>query len=152
MKVLITLIILIYSFNVFSNEYQLGVIIGYPTGISGKVELGNNRSVAGALAYSLDKKFGFHVHADYLFENVKSFHLKEINPLEVYYGIGTFLTGIREGNNADKTGVGVRSPLGLEINVTNPNIQFFVEVALALNLIPSTDVNLNGGVGVRYKF
>ena len=88
------------------GEYQLGVVLGAPTGLSGKVELGNNRAIDAALAYSLDNDFGIEFHADYLIENARAFNINAAAPLEMYYGIGARVIGIKHGRHDGDLAIG----------------------------------------------
>ncbi len=48
--------------------------------------------------------------------------------------------------------IGPRAPVGLLYNFHNPNIEVFAELALAVDLTPKTDVDLDVGIGVRVRF
>ncbi|MFA6237179.1 MAG: hypothetical protein WC635_07625 [Bacteriovorax sp.] len=153
MRILLALSILLFTHSSFAREeYQLGVILGAPTGISGKMSLGNNRSVDAALAYSLSHNLGLVFHADYLIENARSFSINAPQPLELYFGIGARVAAVDKGEHKDDVAVGPRAPIGISYTINNPNLYFFGELALVLNLIPDTDVDLDGAVGVRYRF
>lgn len=152
MRKVLLLISVLFSVSAFSSQYQLGVMLGEPTGISGKYQLGNNRSVDALLAYSLDNDFGLVLHADYLFEKARSFNLGEFGPLDLYYGIGGRIINIKHGKHKDELAIGPRAPIGLSYDLNNPNLQFFGELAIAFDLIPRTEVDLQGGLGVRIKF
>ncbi|NOT80381.1 MAG: hypothetical protein HOP07_15410 [Bacteriovoracaceae bacterium] len=134
------------------EELQLGVILGAPTGMSAKLSLGNNRSVDAALAYSLSKDLGLEFHADYLIEKAQSFYINAPEPLELYFGIGLRLAEIDRGKYDNDVAIGPRAPVGVTYTISNPNLQFFGELALILNVVPDTDVDLDAGLGVRYRF
>lgn len=153
MKILVAALVLLLAQTSFAREeYQLGVILGAPTGISGKMALGNNRSLDAALAYSLANDLGLEFHTDYLIENAHSFAINAPQPLELYFGIGVRIAVIDKGRHEDDLAIGPRAPVGISYTISNPNLQFFGELALILNIIPDTDVDLDGGVGVRYRF
>ena len=152
MKKILVLVSVLFSLNAFSSQYQLGVMLGEPTGISGKYQLGNNRSVDALLAYSLGDDLGLVIHADYLFEKARSFNLGEFGPLDLYYGIGGRIVDLKHGKHKDELAIGPRAPIGLSYDLNNPNLQFFGELAIAFDLIPATDVDLEGGLGVRIRF
>ena len=136
----------------FATEYQLGVVLGAPTGISGKVSLENNRAVDAVLAYSLADDLGLEFHADYLVENARSFATNTGSPFELYYGIGVRVVSIKKGRHEDDTAFGPRAPIGLTYQLQKPRVEFFGELALAFDLSPATNLDLEGGVGVRYRF
>jgi hypothetical protein len=154
MKILLMAIAIIYSSVVSANQgFQLGVILGSPTGFSAKFNLENNRAIDLAIAHSLSNDLNLVFHTDYLVDNARSFSIGAPHPLQMYYGIGARV-GFYEHkkHREDDVKIGVRGPIGVSYSITNPNLQFFGELALVLNVIPDTDVDLDGGIGVRYMF
>lgn len=123
------------------GSIELGVILGEPTGISVQVWQSGTTAIDGAVAWSLGKNDTFHIHADYLKHDQLSV---DKGSLTFYYGIGarTVL--------ADEARFGARIPIGLEYIIPNNPISMFVEVAPVFDLIPATDFDVNGGIGVRY--
>lgn len=153
MKILLTAFILLLAQGSYAREeYQLGVILGAPTGVSGKVGLGNNRSVDAAIAYSLNRDLGLEIHFDYLVESARSFSISAPSPLELYYGIGLRIADIDRGEHRDDLAIGPRAPLGVTYTISNPNIQFFGELAVVLDIVPRSNVDLEGGLGARIRF
>jgi hypothetical protein len=152
MKNLLVFLLLVLSFNISANNLQLGLIMGSPTGLSGKVELPNNRSVDFAMAYSLHDDLGFEIHADYLVEKARSLSLTGLVPMELFYGIGLRIVDIRKGKHDSDTAVGPRAPVGITMDINNPNLQFFAELALVLDIAPETNTDLDAGIGFRYRF
>ena len=84
------------------------------------------------------------VQGDYVWH---SFNLINVSSgrLPLYYGIGGRMI------LSDDPLVGVRIPVGLNYQFASP-MDLFVEIVPILDLIPSTDFNLGGGVGVRFWF
>ncbi len=123
----------------------LGVILGEPSGVSGKSWLSNKTALAGAVAWSLEGEEALHVHLDHLFHDFNSMPVEE-GTLALYYGFGGRI------KFADKGTVSVRIPLGMNYWFENAPIDFFLEIVPMLDLIPNTEFNFNGGIGVRYFF
>jgi hypothetical protein len=152
-KILLATILLIMAQSSFAREeYQLGMILGAPTGISGKMGLGNNRSVDAGLAYSLTRNLGLEFHTDYLIENARSFNINAEKPLELYFGIGARFAVIDRGVHNDQIAIGPRVPVGVSYKIDNPKFEFFAEMALILDITPETSVDLDAGIGARYRF
>jgi hypothetical protein len=128
MRIIIVALVILFSSIVNANEgFQLGVILGAPTGLSGKVSLANN--------HALD------------------FAIGAPQPLKLYYGIGARVGFFEhEKHRDDDLKLGVRGPIGVSYSITNPNLQFFGELALILNIVPASDVDVDGAIGVRYMF
>jgi len=153
MKSVVIAVSLLFSLTCMAQEeYQLGLVLGSPTGVSGKMAIGKNRSIDGALAYSIAHDLGLEFHADYLIENAYTFAINAPAPLELYYGIGGRIAIINKGRHKDDLALGPRAPVGLSYTISNPNLQFFVEVAIILNFIPDTNADIDGGIGARYRF
>ncbi|WP_234567533.1 hypothetical protein [Rhodohalobacter sp. 614A] len=123
------------------GKTELGVVLGEPTGVSLQLWQSGTTAIDGALAWSFGKHDKIHIHADYLIHN----------PLEVDRGSLTFYYGI--GARAiltDEARFGARIPVGLQYIIPDSRISLFFEVAPIFDLIPATDFDVNGGIGVRY--
>jgi len=127
------------------RKYGLGVILGEPTGISGKLWKSENIAVDGAIAWSFEEENSIHFQGDYLFYNFSYFKVKE-GKLPVYYGIGGRIK-VKE-----RSRMGVRFPFGLNYIFEKQPLEVFYEIAPILDLVPSTKFGLNSAVGVRYFF
>jgi hypothetical protein len=138
--------------NSYGYEFQLGVVLGAPTGISAKATMEQNRSIDAVLAYSLADHHGLEFHVDYLVEKARTFSIKGGGPLELYYGIGAHIVSVTHGRHDGDTAFGPRAPIGLAYQINNPNVEFFGELALAFDISPSTTLDLEGGIGLRYRF
>lgn len=134
------------------HNYELGVVVGSQTGVSGAARLDANHSLAAMLSYSLDSLYGTAFSLDYRRDNARQWSLRQLSPLNFYYGIGVRLLGIRSGDDKDKVRLGLRAPFGVEHAVSNPDLQFFAELAPTVDVTPRTDVSLDVGIGVRYRF
>lgn len=128
------------------DGFGLGVIAGEPTGISGKLWLTQNTAIDGAAAWSFgNSQDAFHVHGDYLLHNASLFKVDQ-GDLSLHFGVGGRI------KFADDTLVGIRVPVGLTYLFENATVDLFVEVVPILDLVDSTDLNLNAALGVRYFF
>jgi hypothetical protein len=124
----------------------LGVVVGEPTGVSLKQWLSARNAVDAALAWSFTDESAFHVHADYLYHLLSAGEVR-IPGWEFYLGIGGRLK-LEE----DDSRIGVRVPFGMDYLFETTPFEFFLEVAPILDLAPATEVQLNGGFGIRYYF
>ena len=152
MRLLSCLIVLIFSSVTFSNEAQVGVIIGSMAGISGKYDLGADRALDGAISYSTDSKYGTSFFIDYLINKARRFSVGQMSPVHFFYGLGLRVLSIRSGRDSGHSRLGVRAPLGVNYQVSNPDLEFFGEIAPTLDITPSTDVYFDVGLGVRIRF
>ncbi len=125
--------------------FGLGVILGEPTGIGGKLWTGRGTAIDGAVAWSFNKKSSMHVHGDFL---LHKFRLSEVEKGELlpYYGIGGRI------KFEDDSRLGVRFPLGIDYLFEKSPFDIFLEIVPILDLAPSTDFSLNVAIGFRYFF
>ena len=65
----------------------------------------------------------------------------------MYFGIGGRV--IFQKND---TNLGIRVPVGLDYMFSDAPVDIFLEAVPILDLTPSTDLDLGGGIGVRYWF
>ncbi|MCF7859594.1 MAG: hypothetical protein K9N07_09800 [Candidatus Cloacimonetes bacterium] len=147
-KMLIAVLMLgaVYTYGQ-TEGMGIGVILGEPTGISGKYWLDQQKAVDFGLAYTLLKdEPGFSIHADLLFHSKDLFHVPwDIN---FYYGYGGRL---RAGDSL-KPGIGVRGVGGIVWYNKIDSFDIFFEIAPVFQLFPSTDLDFDIGIGGRYYF
>lgn len=133
------------SFANTPGNFGLGIILGEPTGISCKIWQSDRIAYDGALAWSFGKNGSVHVHADYLWHNYNLIRtLNSYTPF--YYGIGGRI------ESKDEAALGIRFPLGVDFRSRNYPIDIFVEIVPVFNVIPETDLDIEGGIGIRYYF
>ncbi len=123
----------------------LGIIVGSPTGISGKLWLTRATAVDAAAAWSFVDPAAFHLHADYVM------HVSLPADLEHGSLLLDFGAGARV-KLEDDARIGVRVPVGLVYLFKSVPLDLFVEVAGVVDLIPATEFELNAGLGVRFFF
>jgi hypothetical protein len=121
-----------------------GVIIGEPTGLSGKSWLSSNDAIDAGVAWSITRGW-FHLHADYL-RHVFGLIPVEQGQLPLYFG-----GGARVGFGPDVT-FAARVPVGLDYLFDGTPLDVFIEIVPGLEIIPDTEFEMSGGVGVRYWF
>ena len=137
----------------------LGIVIGEPIGIAGKLYLQDDQAIQAALGFTFVTG-GFHLHADYVF-HPWIVEEREAFALVGYVGPGVRLLQHRAGRGADDDfRIGPRAVAGLLFDFQEIPLDVFVEVAGIAELrFGSSDDNvnglglaLNGGLGARYYF
>lgn len=148
--IFITLLFLLLTFSINAQKkgFGLGIIIGEPTGVSMKTFTGSNAFDAGA-AWSFTNNGGFHAHVDYLFHNYTLINVSK-GKLPFYYGIGARLKFLDKEKTGDDISLGARIPVGLSYEFSGFNADLFFEIVPILDLVPSTDFDINGAIGFRY--
>ncbi len=143
-----------------SDEFGLGIMLGDPSGISGRLNLGSKAALDFGLAFSVNSDVTFLV--DYLFQFPHAFHSTSqfISQITPYLGIGGVLalgtqtTLYRAGfrYSAGSATFGVRIPVGLEWRPSTPSLGIFLELAPGLFILPSTQGLIQGDIGIRFYF
>lgn len=127
------------------DSFGLGLIVGNPTGISGKLWLDQYTALDAAAAWSFGNRRSFHLHGDYLFHRFDLIRVQK-GRVPVHVGIGA-RTRIGKDDR-----LGIRGVVGLTYLFEDSPLDVFFEMAPILDLAPNTDFDLNAGIGVRYFF
>jgi hypothetical protein len=146
-----------------SRDIGIGVAIGSPTAITGKIWLTNTSAMDAGLAYS--SRDYILVYGDFLLHSVGLFGAgSEIsNRLSTYIGLGLGIySWDRDYYYEDRpvgwrrkdgdVGLYARIPFGLEWSPREPPLGVFVELVPGVSVIPSIDAIINAAVGIRYYF
>ena len=142
---LLTFIFITPSSFALEGQYGAGIMIGEPTGFTGKYWLDDKYAVDAGLAYSFAGENAIHIHSDYLVHLFNTFKIEGHSPV-IYYG-----GGIRFEFEND-TRVGLRIPVGITMTMATRPIEFFAELVPVLDFAPETKLKFNGGLGARYYF
>lgn len=156
-----------------SRPFGLGLMVGSPTGLSGKLYLGNRTAVAMGVGEAFGHRYeddGLHLHVDFLWHPAM---LAQNNDffLPLHIGVGgrildhegRWWEGGRWYYYDDHTHLGVRMPVGLTMDFRKVPLDVFFELALVANVIvvdegPYDDLydhdllSLTGALGARYYF
>jgi len=151
LKIQIAAIILIFFLATLSKAqdkgFGVGILIGEPTGLSGKYWLDDSRALDFGLASSFVHTYtALSLHSDLIFHNFEL--IKSQFRLPVYYGVGVRIHLNNQGGNT----FGARGVIGIDWFVNNYPIDVFIEMAPVFNLFPETLLQLDLSIGGRYYF
>ena len=133
--------------NAAGGNFGLGIIVGEPTGVSGKLFVSNTNAVDMAAAWSFGGSTEFHLQMDYLY-HFRSLIKVKSGKAPVFAGLGGRFK-FRDG--ADNK-FGVRIPVGIAYHFANAPFDIFCEVVPVLELSPSTEFTMEGAFGGRFYF
>jgi hypothetical protein len=121
----------------------LGVEVGQPIGVTGKLWLSDMTAVDAALGYHFNHNFD--THADFLLHtNTLTSSMNGTLPL--YVGLGARVLA------GDDTQFGIRIPFGISYFLTSHKIEFFAEIAPIVDL-SNFGADVDGTAGIRlYTF
>jgi hypothetical protein len=129
------------------EKIGLGVILGEPTGLTGKFMLDNTSGIDAGVGWQTSGDDEFHIYGDYLYHFYDIITVPK-GYLPLYFGAG--LRYVYRENKDDK--LGIRLPLGIEYLFENVSLGAFFELVPVLNLTPDTDFDLEAGIGIRFFF
>lgn len=141
-----------------SKKFGLGLMIGAPTGLSGKFFVGPDTAIdfgVGVIHYYRHRRSNLHIHADFLWHPVNLVHTEPFD-LPLYLGIGARVWDFDDDTDHSAFGLGVRAPIGIAFDFNNVPLDVFIELALVVDLFfdygDDYAGDINGAIGVRYWF
>ncbi len=156
---------LAYSNVDHTSRFGLGLMLGEPTGISGKYNIDEKQSIDFGVGLAFVDHGRFHLHADYLL-HVRDIFDVESGDFDLHYGVGArlktrdrdYYEDRRKNGNGTYTNkdtdprLGVRVPVGLNYSFDQIPLELFVEIAAVLDVIPEVDLDFNAAIGARWYF
>lgn len=125
-----------------AGDFGAGVILGNPTGLTGKLWIDGAQAVDMGVGYSTRLA----LYGDYLWHAWRLFPQPAEGKMPVYFGVGA---QVRTLNPAE---VGVRTVLGLAYWLPRDPVEVFIEVVPIFRFTPGDSVGLDAALGVRYYF
>lgn len=134
-----------------SNRVGVGIMVGEPTGFSLKAWNSDRTAIDLGLAWSLGRYDAINIHADYLWHNFTLFDEIESGRLPAYVGVGGRIIFADDYPDPGESNaiVGARIPVGVDYLFEDAPVGIFLEVAPVVNIIPETDFDVDGAVGIR---
>lgn len=134
------------------GSFGFGLILGDPTGLTAKGDLGGSN--AWDLAIGTGYLGNLRIHGDYLW-NINAFSSSEVG---LYLGLGAVLGSgkgrgfIVRGKEVEDDGfrLGLRGVAGINAMPFSAPVEFFLEVAPIIALIPTTGTGTDLAIGIRY--
>lgn len=140
-----------------NQSLGVGIVLGSPTGFTGQYLMGRDHAIDAALAWNFGDGSVMHIHGDYLWRKVLDMR-NTPEPLVFYFGVGARLLSWSDHDyrhhHDHESGValGARFPAGLSYTFRDPGIEIFGEVAVVMDIVPGTDLDLDAGIGGRFYF
>lgn len=131
-----------------SSGFGLGIKVGEPTGLNGKYWLSSGNAVSATVGYSfISDNHALRLSADYLFYHNPDL-IKSQETLPVFFGLGVRLNTTEHNSSA----FGIRGVTGISWWSKQAPVDVFFEFAPVFNLAPSTSLDLDVCLGIRYFF
>jgi hypothetical protein len=136
-----------------AGDFGLGLILGDPTGLSGKYFISRTSAVDFAVGVGFVDGTALHVHVDYLV-HLARLAAQSAFVLDLTLGVGPKLrihgSGKRGGGGF--TAFGPRVPIGLAMGLNGAPVDLFLEVAPGFSIVPGVGFFIDVGLGARYYF
>ena len=146
------------------GPFGLGIILGEPTGITGRYNMNRTNSVQGGISFNFDQ--WFLLYGDYLYNwpGVFGGQNQFVANLTPYVGVGGLIVLSNRNEvetrkyryytttSSSKTAVGFRIPLGLEWRAPSFPLGVFLELVPGMTIVPGTNAFFQGGIGARFYF
>jgi hypothetical protein len=129
------------------GPFGLGIMVGEPSGVSGKFYLNRTNAIQGALAWSFSNDNELLLQGDYIYQRYDIITVKK-GLLPVYFGIGGRIVFREARSNL----IGVRVPVGLDYIFEGAPLDIFAEIVPILDLAPDTEFDFGAALGIRYFF
>lgn len=125
-----------------AGQLGAGVILGWPIGFTGKYWIN------GSQAFDAGLGFGDHftLWGDF------TWHAWHILPQPSQGKLGAYASFGPLIETTDDTTFGIRTMVGLDYWVANYPIELFAEAGPVFHVTPDSDVDANGGIGIRFYF
>lgn len=128
-----------------AGELGAGVVLGSPIGGTVKYFMTDTHAVDGGVgAIGGDPA----VYADYLWHGWNAFPQPKDARLGAYLGLG----GRLRGRSDDASLFGIRTMAGANLRLRSHPVELFAELGPVFEVAPSSFIQMDGGVGVRYYF
>jgi hypothetical protein len=125
-----------------AGDAGAGVILGNPTGATGKLWVTDTQALDAGLGVSNH----FTAYADYLWHGWTVLPQPAQGRLPVYLGLGAQVRTFRDAE------LGIRTVAGVAYWLPNNPVEIFLEIVPVFRVTPGDSVGLDGGLGLRYYF
>jgi hypothetical protein len=140
------------GFRTDKGAFGLGIVLGEPTGVCGKLYIRNDQAIAVAAGATFISA-GLQLTGDYLFHPAI---LQDRDSFVMPFYVGPGIRFIDYTGTNGYFAVGIRGVIGLAFDFKTAPIDVFVEAALVLETgfdkAHEGDAAINAGAGVRYYF
>lgn len=140
--------------GVDKGTFGIGIIVGEPTGICGKLYIKDDQAIQAAVGGAIIGG-GIQAHADYVFHPI-ILQTRDSFVLATFIGPGVRFIQYSNGRDASFVALGLRATGGLLFDFKNVPLDAFLEVAgvfeFAFEDGEGAGIALNAGAGVRYYF
>jgi len=133
--------------KVRAGDSGIGILLGEPSGLSGKLFLSPRHAFDAGLSFSILDD-ALYLHVDYLLHFPKPLANLEGGQWLPYAGVGGQFEVHQRRDDGHGT-LAVRVPVGLAWHPAGSAVDFFIELALGLKVFPATRPLMGGGFGVR---
>jgi hypothetical protein len=150
MSILVFLVSSTFAQDLIPGSMGLGVSLGSPSGLTGKMKLGEGQAIQFSIGGSTGQIGRVSVSTDFVQHAASITEPEDGYVITPYFGLGASI-------NAETFGItrvfaGPRFLSGISVFPTDVPMDFFIEIAPAIYFYEQFSFGLEGGLGVRYYF
>lgn len=131
------------------GQTGVGVILGSPNGITVKHWVYEDAALEANLGWSISGS-KFQVSTNYLFVKPEAFEVSE-ELFDFFFGAGLSLRS-KSGKQDGEVVFGPRLPVGVSYQFAKPDMELFLQAALNVGIIPTSDIYADANLGIRFFF
>jgi len=146
-KIICVGVILFFYRSSFAQT-SAGFILGDPTGFTVQHETSKTKAISGVVGWSSSD---LTIVGNYLLTVPQGLKLESAQ-FDLYYGLGFRFISIDGGKHDGKISLSPRVPGGIRYRFQGSQLETFAELSLNMELTPDTGFDLDGGLGLRYRF
>lgn len=146
MKYLLALLLICTSVSGLARDTGLGIMLGYPTGVTAKKWVKPGQAIDAGAAWAVGSNSHFLLFSDYLWNKEDALFFQDTKPLDLYYGLGGRM------KFDDEISLGVRVPVGLSAYFNDRRGETYAEIAPIVDLLPKTELEIHAVLGLRFYF
>jgi hypothetical protein len=128
-----------------AGEFGAGVVLGNPTGITGKYWLNSSKALDGGLGFDSDVM----IYGDYLWHSYTVVPQPAEGKMPLYLGLGLQVGDTHRHFSND---LGLRAVGGISYWLPRNPVELFFELVPVFHLSEHGGSELNAGIGLRYYF
>jgi hypothetical protein len=129
-------------------QFGLGVILGFPTGITGAYRVQEDQFITTELGIPAQGVKGIQLQSNYLWKIPKIFPPKNAF-LNLYYGFGVRFIFANKTHD-DLVQVGPREIFGWTVDILNSSLEIFGELSVTVIVVPRVFMGVGIATGLRY--
>ena len=140
----------VWAENLIPGSMGIGVSLGSPSGLNGKMKLGDDQALQFGVGGSTGQIGRVSVSTDFIQHTPSITEASDGYVITPYFGLGASVNAETYGMN--RVFAGPRFLTGVSVFPTDVSMDFFIEIAPAVYFYEQFSFGFEGSLGARYYF